>query len=264
MHVHTIPSLFQLQPDRFDAPPILKKLAAASRLLAELKGVAGTLPRQSILINSLRRCRRCKSLSVIPIFFFRWKNRASRSATVFVWVRTNALRAYAASFRVKAHRLAGRGAHWPMRRRRVFGLRHPRSRGCAPLRGSQRVALRLEADIPPRTAHDAPGSAASIPACCTARSGCAQSSCALLRADLQVAACRPPACCKARSVPITGLSLYCADYDSAYVATRNKWVANPKQKSKVGNDTKCGQFQDKCGNPQYCGPGVPVASCPAE
>lgn len=53
MHMNTISSLFDLQPARFDTPAILKKLAAASRKLAELKGVAATLPRQSILINTL-------------------------------------------------------------------------------------------------------------------------------------------------------------------------------------------------------------------
>ncbi len=47
------PSLFQLQSSRFETAPILKKLALASRRLAELKGAAGTIPRQSILINTL-------------------------------------------------------------------------------------------------------------------------------------------------------------------------------------------------------------------
>lgn len=53
MHIGAIPSLFALEPQRFETPAILKKLAAASRRLAELKGVAATLPRQSILINTL-------------------------------------------------------------------------------------------------------------------------------------------------------------------------------------------------------------------
>lgn len=42
-----------LVPDRFDTPAILKKLATASRQLAELKGVAATIPHQGILINTL-------------------------------------------------------------------------------------------------------------------------------------------------------------------------------------------------------------------
>lgn len=46
-------SLAQILPSRFETPAILKKLAAASRRLAELKGAAGTIPRQSILINTL-------------------------------------------------------------------------------------------------------------------------------------------------------------------------------------------------------------------
>jgi Fic family protein len=46
-------SLHQLEPERFDTPPILKRLAAASRQLAELKGVAASIPHQGILINTL-------------------------------------------------------------------------------------------------------------------------------------------------------------------------------------------------------------------
>jgi len=45
--------LDQLSPTRFDTPAILKKLALASRQLAELKGVAASIPRQSILISTL-------------------------------------------------------------------------------------------------------------------------------------------------------------------------------------------------------------------
>lgn len=48
-----ISSLFNLNPARFESPTILKKLAITSRHLAELKGAAGTIPRQSILINTL-------------------------------------------------------------------------------------------------------------------------------------------------------------------------------------------------------------------
>lgn len=45
--------LDRLVPERFETPPILKKLALASRKLAELKGVAASIPRQGILINTL-------------------------------------------------------------------------------------------------------------------------------------------------------------------------------------------------------------------
>ena len=49
----TILSLEHLSPERFDTPAILKKLALASRKLAELKGVAASIPNQGILINTL-------------------------------------------------------------------------------------------------------------------------------------------------------------------------------------------------------------------
>src|SRR3954468_361396 len=42
-----------LYPARFDRPDILKKLTAASRRLAELKGLAASIPNQGILINAL-------------------------------------------------------------------------------------------------------------------------------------------------------------------------------------------------------------------
>jgi Fic family protein len=45
--------LRDLPPARFDTLPILKMLAAASRQLAELKGVAASIPHQGILINTL-------------------------------------------------------------------------------------------------------------------------------------------------------------------------------------------------------------------
>ena len=48
-----LPPLEQLDPSRFDTPAILKKLASASRQLAELKGIAAAIPNQSILINTL-------------------------------------------------------------------------------------------------------------------------------------------------------------------------------------------------------------------
>jgi Fic family protein len=45
--------LDQLSSGRFETPAILKKLNAASRRLAELKGVAASIPHQGILINTL-------------------------------------------------------------------------------------------------------------------------------------------------------------------------------------------------------------------
>lgn len=48
-----IPTLTALDPTRFDRPDILRKLAAASRSLAELKGVAASMPNQAILVNTL-------------------------------------------------------------------------------------------------------------------------------------------------------------------------------------------------------------------
>jgi Fic family protein len=47
-----IPALDRLSPQRFETPGILEKLAT-SRKLAELKGVAASIPNQSILINAL-------------------------------------------------------------------------------------------------------------------------------------------------------------------------------------------------------------------
>jgi Fic family protein len=46
-------SLETLNPARFETPAIFKKLASSSRKLAELKGMAASIPNQSILINSL-------------------------------------------------------------------------------------------------------------------------------------------------------------------------------------------------------------------
>lgn len=48
-----LPALQALSPERFDTPAILKRLATASRQLAELKGVAATIPHQGILINTI-------------------------------------------------------------------------------------------------------------------------------------------------------------------------------------------------------------------
>lgn len=49
----SIAPLSALDPSRFDTPQILKRLTAASRNLAELKGVAASIPNQGILINTL-------------------------------------------------------------------------------------------------------------------------------------------------------------------------------------------------------------------
>ena len=51
--MHSLPPLEQLDAGRFDTPAILKKLASASRQLAELKGIAAAIPNQDILINTL-------------------------------------------------------------------------------------------------------------------------------------------------------------------------------------------------------------------
>jgi len=48
-----ITSLNLLDVESFESPEILKKLALSSRRLAELKGIAGSIPNQSILINTL-------------------------------------------------------------------------------------------------------------------------------------------------------------------------------------------------------------------
>ena len=49
----SLPPLQQLDPARFERADILKQLNAASRALAELKGVAASIPNQNILINTL-------------------------------------------------------------------------------------------------------------------------------------------------------------------------------------------------------------------
>jgi Fic family protein len=49
----TIQPLEHLDVGRFETPAILKRLASASRQLAELKGVAASIPRQGILVNTL-------------------------------------------------------------------------------------------------------------------------------------------------------------------------------------------------------------------
>jgi Fic family protein len=49
----TLAPLEKLDPIRFERPAILKKLASSSRRLAELKGIAASIPNQGILINTL-------------------------------------------------------------------------------------------------------------------------------------------------------------------------------------------------------------------
>jgi Fic family protein len=46
-------ALDRLNPARFETPAILKRLASSSRALAELKGIAASIPNQGILINTL-------------------------------------------------------------------------------------------------------------------------------------------------------------------------------------------------------------------
>lgn len=48
-----LPPLAALHPERFETPAILKQLNRTSRRLAELKGVAASIPNQAILINTL-------------------------------------------------------------------------------------------------------------------------------------------------------------------------------------------------------------------
>jgi len=48
-----IPPLHLLPSERFETAAILKQLPKASRKLAELKGVAASIPNQGILINTL-------------------------------------------------------------------------------------------------------------------------------------------------------------------------------------------------------------------
>src|SRR5665213_2370313 len=49
----TVRPLTSLDPKSFETLPILKATVAASRRLAELKGVAAAIPNQSILISTL-------------------------------------------------------------------------------------------------------------------------------------------------------------------------------------------------------------------
>ncbi|MFO1228514.1 Fic family protein [Roseateles sp.] len=50
---HPLAPLERLSAARFDDPVILRKLASSSRRLAELKGLAASIPNQGILINTL-------------------------------------------------------------------------------------------------------------------------------------------------------------------------------------------------------------------
>lgn len=45
--------LDSLRPERFETPEILKQVVASGRQLAELKGIAASIPNQAILINTL-------------------------------------------------------------------------------------------------------------------------------------------------------------------------------------------------------------------
>ena len=50
---HTLQPLTRLHPAIFETPAVLKKTATAGRQLAELKGLAASIPNQAILINAL-------------------------------------------------------------------------------------------------------------------------------------------------------------------------------------------------------------------
>lgn len=49
----TIPPLESIDPRRFETPEVLKRLAGASRQLAELKGVVASIPNQQVLLSTL-------------------------------------------------------------------------------------------------------------------------------------------------------------------------------------------------------------------
>jgi Fic family protein len=53
MNMSALPALETLGSARFETPAILKRLVSAHRRLAELKGVAASMPNQGILINTL-------------------------------------------------------------------------------------------------------------------------------------------------------------------------------------------------------------------
>jgi hypothetical protein len=49
----TLGRLARLRPTLFEGPAVLRKTATAGRTLAELKGLAASMPNQSMLINTL-------------------------------------------------------------------------------------------------------------------------------------------------------------------------------------------------------------------
>jgi len=51
--MNQLTALETLDARRFETPAILKLLASSSRKLAELKGIAASMPNQGILINTL-------------------------------------------------------------------------------------------------------------------------------------------------------------------------------------------------------------------
>ena len=51
--MNQLTALETLDSRRFETPAILKRLASSSRKLAELKGIAASMPNQGILINTL-------------------------------------------------------------------------------------------------------------------------------------------------------------------------------------------------------------------
>ena len=69
----SLPSLQQLDPARFERADILRQLNAASRALAELKGVAASIPNQNILINTLtlQEARDSSALAATGCIFVR-------------------------------------------------------------------------------------------------------------------------------------------------------------------------------------------------
>ena len=48
-----LPPLSQIDPRRFETVPVFRALVSANRALAELKGLAASIPNQNILINTL-------------------------------------------------------------------------------------------------------------------------------------------------------------------------------------------------------------------
>jgi len=69
--------LDSLAASRFDTPAVLRKLATASRQLAELKGIAASIPHQGILINALG-IREAKDSSAIENIVTRCPSHSER------------------------------------------------------------------------------------------------------------------------------------------------------------------------------------------